>query len=229
MRALRKRSEEWASERLHAAVRGMRADLHHPLHSASCGCLPQLQEWLYDSGVSHSDVQEAMAEEAASSLRETLLAKVPLQPVQHLPPLADRLSLASHWSASRRMAATAEEMLNLWATRSSGATDAAHAGTTASQGAQPSYVPAGVSRRTEALMFAASDEFLTGRVSEAIESIADEGRTWHAQEDVMLRSRALAPFAQVSLLRQHAWQAPVPRAAHMSPARLRTCANRHAH
>ena len=31
--------------------------------------------------------------------------------------LADRLSLASHCSASSRMADTAEEMLQLWATR----------------------------------------------------------------------------------------------------------------
>ena len=224
MRALRKRSEEWASERLHAAVRGTRADMHHPLHSASCGCLPQLQEWLYDSGVSHGDVQAAMAEEAASALRETLFAKAPLQPVQHLPPLADRLSLASHWSASRRMAATAEDMLHLWATRSSGATDTAHAGTSALQGAQPSHVPAGVSARTEALMFAVSDEFLASRVSEAIECIADEDKTWHTQEDVMLRSRALAPFAQVFPVMARLAHASLPRRAHFSRKLARTSA-----
>ena len=87
MQALRKRSEEWASERLHAAVRGTRPDQHHPLNSASCGCLPLLQEWLYDSGVSHRDAQVATAAEAAAALRETLQAKAPLLPVLHLPPV----------------------------------------------------------------------------------------------------------------------------------------------
>ena len=59
--ALQARSEEWTSERLHAVVRGTRTDPRHPLHSTASGCLDLLQEWLYDSGVSHSDMQEALS------------------------------------------------------------------------------------------------------------------------------------------------------------------------
>ena len=80
-----------------------------------------------------------------------------------------------------------------------------------------------MSAETEALMFAVSDKLLARRVNEAIESIAEAGSwcgvyqvstlvhllhisdtltsswdsSWHKQEDVMLRSRVLAPFAQV--------------------------------
>ena len=114
LQAMRTRSEQWSSERLHAAVRGTRADQRHPLHSAASGCLPLLQEWLYDSGMSHSDVQDAVAEEAATALHETL--HTPLQPaaLPHLPGLADTLSCASHWSSSARMTTSAQDILCLW-------------------------------------------------------------------------------------------------------------------
>ena len=38
-RALRQRSEEWGSERLHAVVRGVRGDPQHPLHAAGAARL----------------------------------------------------------------------------------------------------------------------------------------------------------------------------------------------
>lgn len=171
LRALHRRSEEWASERLHAVVRGMRTDQRHPLHSASSGCLDLLQEWLYDSGVSHNDVQDAVAEEAFDALRETL--RTPLQPaaLECLPALADMLSRASHHSQSSRMTAAAQDMLAVWATCSAASSTRAGMLVRASQ---PSQLPRNVRADIEALVFASSDVYLEQRVADAVEQVADQ-------------------------------------------------------
>ena len=171
LRALQRRSEEWASERLHAVVRGTRTDQRHPLHSASSGCLDLLQEWLYDSGMSHNDVQDAVAEEALGALRETL--RTPLQPaaLECLPALADMLSQASRHSQSSRMTAAAEDMLAVWANCSAARSTGAGMLVRASQ---PSELPRDVRADIEALMFASSDAYLERRVAEAVEQVTDE-------------------------------------------------------
>jgi len=196
--ALHRRSEEWSSERLHAVVRGTRTDQRHPLHSAASGCLDLLQEWLYDSGVSHSDIQDAVAEEASLALRQALRTQLQPAALECLPALADMLSRASHHSRSERMTAAAEEMLAVWATCSAGP----RAGLDMpAPFLQPVEVPRDVSADVEALMFASSDSYLEQRVSEAVELIARHDVQWHSSEDVTRMSRVLSPFAQVCPLR----------------------------
>ena len=196
LQALRKRSQEWSSQRLHASVRGTRADQRHPLHSTSSGCLSVLQDWLYDSGMSHRDVQEAVAEEARTALGEAL--HTPLHPTAllHLPVLADMLSRASHWSGSDhpRMGIAAQAMLWLWARCSLGPSGGARA---AAAAPQPCLTPVCVSKKVDglvdgdglvdahqldALMLSTSDEYLAWRVEELMHAIANDKSM--LQEDI---------------------------------------------
>jgi hypothetical protein len=176
-RALLQRSEQWCCERLHAAVRGTRTDPCHPLNAASSGCLPQLQEWLYDCGVSHSDIQEVIAEEAAAALHEAL--HTPLKPaaLEHLPVLSDLLSQASTSAEAPRMTMVAEEMLRTWSTfRASDRTGSAVSPL------QPLLVPVGAHADVHAATLASSDAFVAQSVAHAAEAIADEAQQWHRHE-----------------------------------------------
>lgn len=217
--ALQRRSEEWTSERLHAVVRGTRTDPRHPLHSTASGCLDLLQEWLYDSGVSHSDMQEAIAEEACIALQEALHTQLQPAALECLPALADTLARASHHSSSERMANAAQDMLSVWATCSPGPR---HRHDKSMHTSQPLEVPTNVRADVEALLFASSDLYLEHRVSEAVEIIAGEDVRWNETQEIARLSKVLSPFAQVRCCRGGDLRSPIFRQGERAAIRRST-------
>ncbi|EKX51522.1 hypothetical protein GUITHDRAFT_102786 [Guillardia theta CCMP2712] len=68
MEAMKIRSEAFACERLHAAIRGVKHDSLHPLFDSQMGSLSAVEELLFDQGFSQEEMQETIREEALASL-----------------------------------------------------------------------------------------------------------------------------------------------------------------
>eukprot|EP00960_Hanusia_phi_P039666 753975-Hanusia_phi.AAC.2 len=66
--AMKIRSESFACERLHAAIRGVKHDSKHPLYEAEMGSLSLVEEMFFDEGFSHEEIQQATLEEALAAL-----------------------------------------------------------------------------------------------------------------------------------------------------------------